>query len=361
MRGRGPTNVPVASMASQTLTPFLRELQKAPGDLEGRARHETSELFVRMGLTMEDVESFHVRLPHDVAIALLAVLSQVTGDTALPLRAAACFELGDFEPYDYLCRHCANLGDSIRAARDYLPLIHDGMQSELIIDGEVTSWRNRLMHGLTPSPAINEFATASLMVSARRNTGLPLIATEVTLMHPRPPHAEQLEAFFGSPVRFDASDNGFVMPTIGLELPLPGADLVLGRVLRRHADELMRSLPARRPFTHTVTNLVVRELEGSGPALKNIAHLMHMSESTLRRRLGEEGRTHSEIVDAAREHLARRYLGVANVSFSEVAQRLGFAHPPAFHRAFKRWTGMTPSQYRNQAVSTTVSRFLHAD
>jgi len=304
------------------------------------------------------VESFDVRLPHEVGIALLAVLSEVTEDTALPLRAAARFELGDFEPYDYLCRHSENLGESIRAARDYMPLIHDGIESELVIEGDVTSWRNRLMHGLTPSPAINEFATASLMASARRNTGLPLVAAEVTFMHSRPPHADQIEAYFGSPVRFDAADNGFVMPTIGLQLPLPGADLVLGRVLRRHADELIRSLPARRPFTHTVTNLIVRELERSGPALKNIAHVMHMSESTLRRRLAEEGRTHSEIVDVAREQLARRYLDNLHVSLSEVAHRLGFGHPPAFHRAFKRWTGMTPAQYRNQRDSGSVAQFL---
>jgi AraC-like DNA-binding protein len=348
-------------MASQTLTPFLRELHNMPGDLEGRARHEASEVFVRMGLTMDDVESFHVRLPHEVGVALLAMLTEVTGDTALALRAAARFELGDFEPYDYLCRHSANLGDSIRAARDYMPLVHDGIDSELVIEGDVTSWRNRLVPGLTPSPAINEFTTASLMASARRNTGLPLVAAEVTLMHSRPPHADQIAEYFGSPVRFDAADNGFVMPTVGLELPLPGADLVLGRVLRRHADDLLRSLPARLPFTHSVTNLIVRELELSGPALKNIAHLMRMSQSTLRRRLAEEGRTHSEIVDAAREHLARRYLENGHASLSDVAQRLGFAHPPAFHRAFKRWTGMTPAQYRSQGVSSTVSSFLKSD
>lgn len=362
MTGRGSkrssTAAPLATMASRILTPFLRELRNTPGDLEGRARHEVSELFVRMGLTMEDAESFDVRLPHEVGIALQEVLAEVTGDTALALRAAASFELGDFEPYDYLCRHCANLGDSIRAARDYMPLIHDGIESELVIEGDVTYWRNRLAPGLTPSGTINEFATVTLMASARRNTGLPLLAAEVTLMHARPPHAEQLEAYFGSPVRFGAADNGFVMPTVGLDLPLPGSDLVLGRVLRRHADELMRSLPARRPFTHTVTNLIVRELERSGPALKNIASLMHMSESTLRRRLAEEGRTHSEIVDAAREQLARRFLDDTQLSLSDVAQRLGFGHAPAFHRAFKRWTGLTPAQYRSQSAPNSVAAFL---
>lgn len=349
----------MATMASQLLTPFLRELQKAGPEIESQARHEAAELFARMGLTIEDVEAFQLRLPHDVAIALLATLAELTGDSAFSLRAAESSELGDFEPYDYVCRHSANLGDSIRAARDYLPLMHDGIDAELIVlDDETTLWRNRLMHGLEPSPAINEFTMGSLMAAARRYTGLPLLATEVTLMHSRPPHADQLEAFFGSPVRFDASHNGFLMLSVGMDLPLPGADLVLGKVLRRHADDLLRTLPARRPVTHAVTDLIARELEHAGPGLKNVARLMHMSESTLRRRLSDEGRTHSEIVDAAREQLARRYLGDPAISLTEVGQRLGFAHPPAFHRAFKRWTGMTPSQYRSQAATSSFARFL---
>lgn len=347
-------------MASQTLTPFLRELQKAGPEIEAQARHEASELFSRMRLTIDEVESLQVRLPHQVALSLLSMLSEITNDPAVALKAAGNFELGDFEPYDYVCRHSATLGDSIRAARDYMPLMHDGIDTELLIEGETTTWRNRLMHGLAPSPAISEFTMASLMASARRNTGgLPLVAAEVMFTHSRPSHADEVEAFFGSPVRYDASHNGFIMPTVALDLPLPGADLVLGRALRRHADDLMRTLPARRPITHAVTEIIAQQLEQAGPGLKNVARLMHMSESTLRRRLSEEGRTHSEIVDAAREQLARRYLGDASIPLTEVARRLGFSHPPAFHRAFRRWTGMTPAQYRTQATSSTVARFLN--
>ncbi len=347
-----------ASMASQVLTPFLRELQRAGADLEGQARQEAGELFSRMGLSMEDVEALQMRLPHRVAIALLDMLAGLTDDTAFSLRAAARCELGDFAPFDYVCRHCATLGESIRAARDYMPLMHDGIEGELVEQGEMTYWRNRLMHGLAPSAALNEFTTAALMASARSHMGAPLVALEVTFMHSRPPHAAQLEEFFGSPVRFDASHNGFLMPTLSMQVPMPNADLTLGRVLRRHADDLMQTVPARRTFTHAVTDVVARELEGAGPALKNVARLMHMSESTLRRRLSEEGRTHSEIVEEARRQLARRYLNDPTLPLAEIGRRLGFAHPPAFHRAFKRWMGMTPAQFRAQAIDTSVTRFL---
>lgn len=361
---RGPRDLetsPAATLASQLLTPYARELQKAGPAVDAQARYEAGDLFAQMGLTMGNVEALRIRLPHRVVIVLLAQLAEITGDSAFSLRAAEGSVLGDFEPYDYLCRHCATLGDSIRAARDYMPLMHDGVIAELLIDDDRVLWRNRLMSGLEPSAAINEFTTASLLASARRYTGIPLTAAEVTLAHPRPPHAEQLEAFFGCPIRFDASHNSFLMPKIGLDVPILDADPVLGGVLRRHADDLMRTLPARRPFTHSVTDLIAQELESSGASLKQLARLMHMSESTLRRRLSEEGRTHSEIVDTAREQLARRYLADPSQSLADVAQRLGFAHAPAFHRAFKRWTGMTPAQFRTARADSGVARFLKRD
>ena len=347
----------MATLASQVLTPFLREINKLGPEMEAEARREVSAQLGEMGIAIEAVESFQLRIPHDVAITLLSVTAELTRDRGVAQRAAANFELGDFEPYDYVCRHCATLGESVVASRDYLPLMHDGIEAELLTQGDQTLWRNRLRHGLQPSPEINEFLMSSLLTSARRNTGLPLGAN-VTFMHAAPSHARELEEFFAGSVTFDAPYNSFLMPTAALAIPLLEPDLVLGRVLRRHADDCMRLLPARRPITHAVTELVVADLDGAGAVLKTIAKRMHMSESTLRRRLSEEGRTFSDVAEEARLQSARQLLIDPQVPLAEVGQRLGFAHAPAFHRAFKRWTGMTPAQYRSHASDNLVTRFL---
>ena len=82
---------------------------------------------------------------------------------------------------------------------------------------------------------------------------------------------------------------------------------------------------------------------------ETVADHLRMSARTLSRRLADEGTSHKAILDELRADLARRYLEDAELAISEVAFLLGFSEPSAFHRAFKRWTGQTPSQFRKGA------------
>ena len=83
-----------------------------------------------------------------------------------------------------------------------------------------------------------------------------------------------------------------------------------------------------------------------------------MSERTLRRRLTREGVQLRELVEQTRREQACRYLTTSNLSVSEIAYRLGFAHPPAFHRAFRRWLGVSPLQYRREHAASRVYRYF---
>jgi len=91
----------------------------------------------------------------------------------------------------------------------------------------------------------------------------------------------------------------------------------------------------------------MKELQGGNPAAETIAEHLHMSVRTLARRLAEEDTSHKALLDELRSDLARRYLSDAGLAISEVAFLLGFSEPSAFHRAFKRWTGQTPRQFRS--------------
>ena len=71
-----------------------------------------------------------------------------------------------------------------------------------------------------------------------------------------------------------------------------------------------------------------------------------MSERTLARRLGEQGTSLKKERDGLRKSQAEHELGHSQLSVSDIGRRVGYADPTVFGRAFKRWTGMTPSQYR---------------
>ena len=88
--------------------------------------------------------------------------------------------------------------------------------------------------------------------------------------------------------------------------------------------------------------------------MSSIAKKLRTSPRSLQRRLAEAGTSFSGVIDAERRNLALRHLENPCMSISEVAFLLGFSTGPAFHRAFKRWTGLTPMEARDRSVSLSI-------
>lgn len=104
--------------------------------------------------------------------------------------------------------------------------------------------------------------------------------------------------------------------------------------------------PEKRCFRREVED-AIEPLLGSGEvSVESVARKLGMSRQTLYRRLKAEGVTFEEILDAKRRSLAIRFLGIHRLSVKAAAYRLGFSDPAAFSRAFKRWTGVAPSEFR---------------
>jgi AraC-like DNA-binding protein len=113
---------------------------------------------------------------------------------------------------------------------------------------------------------------------------------------------------------------------------------------------LTRPAPSKRCFKREVEAAVEPMLDQGDVSIERIARKMGMSRQTLYRRLRAEGTTFEEILDAKRRQLAIRYLGLDRSSVKGAAYRLGFSDPAAFSRAFKRWTGRSPSEFREAKI-----------
>jgi AraC-like DNA-binding protein len=121
-------------------------------------------------------------------------------------------------------------------------------------------------------------------------------------------------------------------------------------ILGDFIQTLARPATSRRCFKREVEDAVEPMLAQGDVSIERIAREMGMSRQTLYRRLRAEGTTFEAILDAKRRQLAIRYLGLDRSSVKAAAYRLGFSDPAAFSRAFKRWTGRNPSEFREAKI-----------
>jgi len=147
-------------------------------------------------------------------------------------------------------------------------------------------------------------------------------------------------------LKFGAPCFGFAFSRSCADAPMPGADPVLHALLRERVDALMTQLSASRAFAPAVRRLVAQELRTGPPSADRIARAMSMSHRTMSRRLELEATTFNAEVDTVRRELALDLVGDSATPLGEIAYRLRFSHIESFHRAFKRWTGLTPAAYR---------------
>lgn len=103
-----------------------------------------------------------------------------------------------------------------------------------------------------------------------------------------------------------------------------------------------------------IKSLLAKTHNGAPPTFEAMADILHLSPSSLRRRLQKEGTSYQELKDRYRSDLAMRYLRDDQLKIHEIGEMLGFLEPSSFIRSFRGWTGMTPKQFRDQA--STPSR-----
>jgi AraC-like DNA-binding protein len=179
--------------------------------------------------------------------------------------------------------------------------------------------------------------------------GAPVPLHEVTFAHAAGFPVAPYEALFGAPVRFGAPSSALWLPRDRMRTPFAGRDPVARRYLEAHASQLLAQLPAGPPAPPVLAQLrdaIVIELATSGAELARVARRVAMSTRTVQRRLEEQGTGYQELVDDVRSAMARTLLRDRARSIVDVAFELGYADLRSFYRAFRRWTGATPAEWR---------------
>ena len=160
-----------------------------------------------------------------------------------------------------------------------------------------------------------------------------------------PGHRAVYTEFIDCPIEFDAGCNAVDFSSAALATRLVNSNAAVLEFCERRCELLLAGLDSGEELADRVRN---RLLAGPPPFpdAAATARSMHMSERALRRRLQAEGTSFRILVQDVRRHLARRYLQDGGLTVDEVSRLLGYSEPAAFSRAFKRWTGQSPSACR---------------
>jgi AraC-like DNA-binding protein len=169
---------------------------------------------------------------------------------------------------------------------------------------------------------------------------------KIGVAHSAPPYADQYEALFGCPVEFDQDVCSITFASRFLQFSPKQKNPYVRSALQRYAEAINTRL-FKRKIGDKVKDIVLELLPHGQADIDRVAQRLHMSRQTLYRKLKKENLVFQELVEEIRQEKALEIIKDKSHSLSEIAFVLGFSELSAFSRAFKRWTGKSPKQYRN--------------
>lgn len=307
---------------------------------------DRQRLLAELGIAAPTLPLAHDRLPSQLVDRGFALACAQIADPAFALRAASCWHPSHLGTLGYAWLSSDTLRTGLKRLVRYSRTL--GTQASCRCVDEAQGLRFVFAHqrGATDvGYAIADFWLALLLDMCRTNYGASLQPLAVRLRRPRPDNAAPYRDFFACPVDFGAADDSFVLAHDVVDAPLPTANQALAATFDVILAEQLATLD-EADLAARCKSYLLHQLTSGAPIESDLATAMGMSRRTLQRRLGGLGLSYQQLLDETRHDLARRYLACASESITEVAFLLGFSEQSAFCRAFKRWTGQSPTAYR---------------
>ncbi len=306
-------------------------------------------LLDRAGIPRDVMQSSKGWVDYEQVLALFAAAVEETGNQDWGLLAPAKIDPRAFGVIGYVVQHSENVLAALKQVTS--------VGRVLVVEGGDVFFRDdpeALVVGYVYPPYMREFkqsqefAVSLIVLLARVMTATDVVPLSVHFPHSEPPDLRAHRAMFRCPLHFNAPVAEVWLPRSAGELPFPDADPNLVEILRTHSNRMLEELTTRDvPFSDRVRRAVAAGIrEGTIPGIDDVATTLGVSRRTLQRRLGTQKLTFAEVIDQTRREKAVAELANPKLTLIEVALRAGYSDASTFHRAFKRWTGQTPAEYR---------------
>jgi AraC-like DNA-binding protein len=305
------------------------------------------DLCARIPFDRRRLEQPEARLEFEQFERVLSTAVAVTGDEALGLHVAQQTSEGAFDVLGHVAAHAPNMREVLEGASQFASLLMDGMLVASRDEGDTFVVR----YAFPRSTPLSDRLLAELMLGgavrlARAFTGPSTAPRFADFEHERPSHHREYTRTFGGNVRFGQRVTSIAFDRKIVDRPQMHQHAEFHGLLRAEAQRRIdRMTTDVRPATR-VSQYLLAVPPSHIPDISKAARDLGMSERSLRRRLLADGTSYRDVVRSALEASAGRMLRDSARTIKETAMALGFANAGSFYHAFKRWTGMTPGEYR---------------
>lgn len=314
--------------------------------------HDPLPLFQRFRISSDLLATPQARISIPRFMRLGNAAIQLTGRADIGLLMGRCSHASHLGLAGMTAQCAADLGQAFDTLVRFERLSSQNYRGHSSFDAPALRF-----YSISPYNAFNLFVVDSALASraqlGRHLTGGKAVLSAVHIEFPAPAYADRYESVFDCPVLFEQEHNQLLWEPASLNLPLeqsaPASFYHLQSLCKAQLHELNR----HRGLREKVEEILSPQLHQRLPSLPEVARKLGLPSWTLRRRLQQEEQTRfQDIIDETRQDLAVSYIRDTELALGEIAFLLGFSSPEAFQRAFKRWTGQPPGQFRRQQRRT---------
>ena len=245
-----------------------------------------------------------------------------------------------------LAKYSTDVGTALRSLVRFFHLHAHGAVVNLETRGEFASLSYEIYQpGTKATDQVGDGAVATIYNIMSELCGPLWKPSEIKFAHSRREDVQPYQSFFKAPLVFDTEVNALVFKADWLNLRLPHADPNLISLLQKQID--MLDVSYGHDFPEQIRSLLRTALLTGHDSIDQIAELFSMHSRTLRRHLKDCGTSFQELLDEGRYEIARQMLEGTRMNVCQIASILNYSDQRAFTRAFRRWSGTTPTQWRN--------------
>jgi AraC-like DNA-binding protein len=304
------------------------------------------EVLTGTGLSLLQMQDPGTRISHRQKVAIFANMQRLMQHPDSGLRAGQRQRISDFGIFGYAILSSETFGQAVEFGIKHIRLLGPVFEKTFRVEDDEGVFVVQGFCALGElMPLATEFWFASIKSLVECVLEKPFPSVRLLLPYPAPAYWKRYEEVFLCPVEFDSGVMEWRFEASVLQEPCPNANPITSAMSMGFCQQLVASLPEESGLIESV-RLACLSRTGRFPGIDAVAAMLNMSTRTLHRRLAEHQRSYQSVLDEVRCALAIEFLQQSDMPMDDLAGQVGFSEAANFRKAFKKWTGRAPGDYR---------------